>query len=93
MLPHTIAFNAAAVPDLLAPIAGILGGSPGQALHALAERCGAPLRLKDLGLAEADLDRAADLAVLDPYDNPRPLDRRAIRALLQDAFDGKRPGI
>ena len=35
--------------------------------------------------------RAADLAVQNQYPNPRPLEREAIRQLLQDAFDGRRP--
>lgn len=39
----------------------------------------------------ADLDRAADLAVANPYRNPRPVERGALRALLQDAFDGAPP--
>nr|WP_325345724.1 hypothetical protein [Xylophilus sp.] len=45
-------------------------------------------------MREADLDRAADLAVSNPYWNPRgigPAQRAAIRQLLQDAFDGTRP--
>jgi hypothetical protein len=39
-----------------------------------------------------DLDRAADLAVANAYPNPRPLERAAIRALLQRAYDGAPPG-
>ena len=39
----------------------------------------------------SDLDRAADIAVRTPYPNPRPLERGAIRELLQRAFDGVRP--
>ena len=41
-----------------------------------------------------DLDRAADIAVSNPYWNPRPFgpaERGAIRALLQRAFDGDPP--
>jgi hypothetical protein len=38
-----------------------------------------------------DLDRAAMLAVQKPYPNPRPLERAAVRDLLQRAFDGARP--
>jgi hypothetical protein len=37
------------------------------------------------------LDRAADLAVSAPYPNPRPLERTALRALLQRAFEGAEP--
>jgi maleylacetate reductase len=52
---------------------------------------GAPVSLAALGLKAADLDKAADLAVQNPYHNPRPITREGIRALLQDAFDGRRP--
>ncbi len=91
MLPHTAAYNAVAVPDLLAPVAEIFGGSVGGGLWDFAKETGAPLALKDLGLSEADLDRAAELATENPYWNPRPIDRQSIRALLQDAWEGKRP--
>jgi maleylacetate reductase len=52
---------------------------------------GAPLALRDLGLAAGDLDRAADLAVKNPYWNPRPVERETIRALLERAWAGVRP--
>ena len=42
-------------------------------------------------LKAADLDKAADIAVQNPYYNPRPITREGIRALLQDAFEGRRP--
>jgi len=45
-------------------------------------------------MAESDLDRAADIAVSNPYWNPRAIgveQRGEIRQLLQDAFDGVRP--
>jgi hypothetical protein len=44
-----------------------------------------------LGLRAADLDAAADLASRDAYPNPRPVERAAIRGLLQSAFDGNAP--
>ncbi|QND18714.1 maleylacetate reductase (plasmid) [Rhizobium leguminosarum bv. trifolii] len=91
MLPHTAAYNAAAVPELLAPVADIFGGSVGGGLWDFAKQIGSPLELKDLGLTEADLDRASDIATENPYWNPRPIDRQSIRALLQDAWEGKRP--
>jgi len=91
LLPHTAAFNAVAVPELLEPVAELLGGSVGGGLWDLARACGAPLRLADLGLTEADLDRAAEIAVQNPYANPRAFDRADIRSLLQAAWDGARP--
>ncbi|MBX4864356.1 maleylacetate reductase [Rhizobium sophorae] len=91
MLPYTAGYNAVAVPKLLAPVADIFGGSVGAGLWDFARQIGAPLALKDLGLSEADLDRAAGIATENPYWNPRPIDRQSIRALLQDAWEGKRP--
>ncbi|TGP22236.1 MULTISPECIES: maleylacetate reductase [unclassified Mesorhizobium] len=91
MLPYTIGFNAAAVPDLLRPVADIFGGSPGQAFYDFAKTIGAPQALKDFGLKESDLDRAAEIATKSPYPNPRPFDRASIRSLLQSAWQGDRP--
>lgn len=92
LLPHTTAYNEAAVPDLLEPIALVFGQArAGTALWTFARSLGAPLRLADLGLSGADLDRAADIATRNPYANPRPLTRDGLRRLLQDAYDGRCP--
>jgi maleylacetate reductase len=91
LLPHTVGYNAGAVPDLLAPLTAIFGAPAGGGLFDFARSVGAPAALRDFGLAEADLDRAADLAVANPYPNPRRIDRAGIRALLQAAWAGDRP--
>jgi len=92
LLPHTAAFNAVAVPQTLAPVASLLDSSaPGLGLYNLARRIGAPLTLKELGLPEAALDRAAAIAMEQPYWNPRPLSRDGIRALLDHAWHGRPP--
>jgi len=39
------------------------------------------------------LDKAADLATESPYYNPRQPTRQQIRALLEDAFIGRRPDL
>lgn len=89
VLPHAIAYNAQAVADLLQPICDVFGGTnAGQSLHTFANTVGAPMALKDLGLKESNLDRAADLATSKPYPNPRPVERDAIRTLLQAAWAG-----
>lgn len=94
VLPHAIAYNAQAVGDLLQPICDLYGGSnAGLSLHAFAKSVEAPLALRNLGLKESDLDQAADLAVSKPYPNPRPVERDAIRALLQAAWSGDEPVI
>jgi maleylacetate reductase len=91
LLPHTIGFNSAKAADLLAPISQVLGGTPGVALFDFAASLEAPTKLKDFGLGEAELERAADIAVKNPYWNPRPFDRASLLALLRDAWEGRRP--
>jgi maleylacetate reductase len=92
VLPHALAYNAPAVPDVAARIARALGADDGaQGLYDLAKKLGAPLALKDLGMAEAGIEQAADLALQSPYWNPRPLERNAIRNLIARAWAGERP--
>lgn len=93
VLPHVVAFNASAAPEAIARVARALGAAnAASALFDLVGKAGAPTALRDIGMPEAGLDRAADLAVADPYWNPRPIDRAGIRALLDDAWHGRRPG-
>ncbi|MFZ9639581.1 MAG: maleylacetate reductase [Hylemonella sp.] len=92
VLPHALAYNAQQAPQAMARIARALGSaSAAQAVYDLAHDNGAPVALKDLGLTEPDLDRACDLALQNQYPNPRPLERQALRQLLQNAFEGNRP--
>jgi alcohol dehydrogenase class IV len=92
VLPHALAYNAAAAPAAMVRIARALGHEDAaQGVFELARRHGAATSLKALGMPADGLDRAADLAVSAPYPNPRPLERAALRALLQRAFDGLAP--
>jgi maleylacetate reductase len=92
VLPHATAYNRAGAPAAMARIARALDAEDAAGgLYDLAAALGAKLRLSDLGLRESDLDRAADLAVQSPYPNPTPITRERIRALLEDAFNGRRP--
>jgi len=92
VLPHALAYNAAHAPEAMRRIARALGTESAAAgLFDLSQRLGVPVALKDIGMPADGLDRAADLAVQTPYPNPRPLERAAIRELLQHAFDGARP--
>ncbi len=92
VLPHALAYNAKEAPQAMQRIARALGGaSAAQAVYDLAKNNGAPVALKDIGMKEADLDKACDIALQNQYPNPRPLERAAIRQLFQDAFEGVRP--
>ncbi len=73
-------------------IAGALGTDEGpMGLYELGHAVNAKMALRDLGLAESELDRAADLAVQKPYWNPRPVERKAMRELLGRAWAGEPP--
>ena len=97
VLPHVIAFNQSAILDALPRMARALDAptqNPASALYELARVHGAPVSLRDIGMKEGDLDRAAELAVQNPYWNPRaigPDQRDDLRRLLQAASEGRRP--
>jgi maleylacetate reductase len=94
ILPHAFAFNETAAPEASRRVRRALGDagpSGAQALHRLEVALGAPLSLQALGLRASDLDRAAESAIQSPYPNPRAVEKTAVRALLDDAFFGRRP--
>jgi alcohol dehydrogenase class IV len=97
VLPHALAYNARSATAAMRRIVRALGGgdsagtdAPG-AVFDLSRRLGAPASLREIGMPADGLDRAADLAVQTPYPNPRPLERDALRALLQRAYEGRAP--
>jgi maleylacetate reductase len=92
ILPHAVSYNATSAPETMHRVSKALGCShAASGLYDLAVKLKAPLTLKELGMPEMDLDKAADIAVSNPYPNPRPLQRDAIRQLLDDAYHGRRP--
>jgi maleylacetate reductase len=92
VLPHAVAYNAAAAPDAAARIAAALGvENAAQGLFELAGRLGAPRSLAEIGMPQEGIDRAADQAVQAPYWNPRPIEREAIRGLIARAWAGEAP--
>ncbi|OAJ52487.1 maleylacetate reductase [Paraburkholderia ginsengiterrae] len=94
VLPHVAAYNAWAAPDAMASICRALGAEDAaQGLFDLAAQLGIPQSLRELGVNQFDLDRVTDAALTKPYPNPRPLNREAIRALLENAYWGHRPEL
>jgi maleylacetate reductase len=95
ILPHAMAYNAAAAPEAMARIARALGlaqaADAPRGLFELARTLGAPTALAAIGMPADGLDRAAELAAAAPYPNPRPLERAALRSLLQRAYEGQPP--
>lgn len=92
ILPHATAFNATAVAGLLAPVADALNVSDiGKGLFDFATKLGATTSLRDLGMPEDGIAHAADLALANPYWNPKPLQREAMENLIRAAFYGDPP--
>lgn len=92
VLPHAMAYNAAAAPEAMRRIAEALGvdDAPTGMFDLIAGVHG-PTSLRELGMAEPDLPEAARLAVATPYPNPRELTAEGIGELLDAAWHGRRP--
>lgn len=93
VLPHAAAYNAAAAPEAMRRLARALGVEDApRGLYDLAGRIGAPRALRDLGMPREGVARAVDLALANPYWNPRPVERDGLRRLLEAAWEGSPPG-
>ncbi|KIV94180.1 hypothetical protein PV10_01969 [Exophiala mesophila] len=92
VLPHALSYNAPAIPDAMAKLAAVLPGSDGDAtkgLNVLLEKLKVKRALKDYGMKEEDIDKAADIAVSNQYPNPREVQRGPIRELIRRAWAGE----
>lgn len=92
LLAYSVAYNASAAPQGTARVAEALGvGDAAAGIFDLLHEVSAVTNLAQLGLADTDLDRAADIATETPCVNPAPVSRAAVRELLGRAFSGERP--
>ena len=90
ILPHVIYYNREAAPAAIKQVATALGArDAARGMFELTASLGAPTALRDIGMREQDLDRAAEIAVRTPYANPAPVTQAGIRRLLDDAFYGR----
>jgi alcohol dehydrogenase class IV len=93
ILPHVVHYNREAAPEAMRRIADALGTrDAARGAFDLAASLGVPNALRDIGMREQDLDKAAEIAVRTPYVNPAPVTQTGIRRLLDDAFYGRFPG-
>jgi maleylacetate reductase len=93
VLPHVLALNAPAVPDLERRLADALGADSAlRGLLELGRELGAPRSLRELGLGADDVPTAVQ-PVLDaaPPDNPTKLTAENVLALLRAAWSGEDP--
>lgn len=92
VLPHAIAYNAPKIPDVLDKLAGVLSGSEGDAIRGinlLLEKLNVERGLRRFGMKEDDVDKAADIAVSNPYWNPRSIERDALRETIRRCWAGE----
>lgn len=92
VLPHALAYNAPEIQGVMNQLAGALPDSDGDAikgLNALLDSLQVKRGLKEFGMNEEDVDKAADIAVSNPYWNPRKVEREGIRELIRRAWAGE----
>jgi maleylacetate reductase len=90
VLPYVLAWNSAAAPGASRRIATALDAAdPNLGLARLRARLHAPRALRDIGLHEPDVEKAAAIALAAiPASNPRPIDERGLTRLLHAAWAG-----
>ena len=92
VLPHAMRYNEEAAPQAMARICKALQNDNAAAgIYDLEKKLGLPMRLADIGMKEADLERAARIASEAPYPNPRKVEYAPVLELLRDAYQGRRP--
>ena len=96
VLPYATAYNADGAPEAMRALQNALGDPERPAaeqLFALNQRLAIPPSLAALGLTGDDLSRVADEVLEKRYPNPRPVERERLLALLDDALQGRPPGV
>lgn len=95
VLPHVLAYNAPAVPHVIQQLRATLQtDDPAVALYELGRTVSDAVdqySLQSIGMPADGIDHAAELALANPYWNPRSLDRTLIGDLLTRAFHGDAP--
>ncbi|GAB7358284.1 hypothetical protein MBLNU230_g2358t1 [Neophaeotheca triangularis] len=92
VLSHALAYNAPAVPEVMAKLAAVLPESQGDAirgLNVLIGKLGVERSLRSLGLREEDIGKVAELAVERPYANPRAIERVPLEECIRRAWAGE----
>jgi alcohol dehydrogenase class IV len=92
VLPHALAYNAPAIPEVMLKLAEVLPDSEGDAvkgLNVLLGKLGVKRGLKEFGMKEEDVEKAAEIAVSNPYWNPREVESEKIREVIRRAWAGE----
>lgn len=94
ILPHATALITPRAPAAVARLADALGaGDASSGLDALLEHLPLPRSLADLGFPESALDEAAHRVMEGSSGDPLVPGEAEVRAMLDDAFHGRPPGV
>ncbi len=92
LLPHSLAYNYRAAPQAMQRIEASMGTRhAATGLYEFITQLGLPTGLRDIGMQEKDIARVCDVAMAQPYSNPREIERDAIMRLLRRAWEGAMP--
>lgn len=92
ILPHALAYNSPNVPEAMRSLAQVLPESNGDAirgLNVLLDKLGVKRDLKSFGMKEADVQKATEITLSNPYWNPRAIERDPIEEIIRRAWAGE----
>lgn len=94
ILPYATAYNETAAPEAMEKIRDAMGtNSASGGIYDFARLIDVPKSLKELGMRESDLDLAAEETIERTTYNPKKLDKKSVREMLQMAYEGVRPKV
>ena len=92
VLAHSVAFNSDAVPEGTARVAAAMNvDNAAIGIFELLQNVSQKTTLADLGIAHADLQEIAKIAVESPINNPKPVTVDDLVGILNAAFTGAKP--
>ncbi|EME88408.1 uncharacterized protein MYCFIDRAFT_25384 [Pseudocercospora fijiensis CIRAD86] len=92
VLPHALAYNSPNIPEVMRKLADVLPESNGDAiagLNVLLSKLKVKRGLKDFGMMEEDIAKAVDIAVSNPYWNPRAIEKEPLRETIRRCWAGE----
>ena len=92
VLPHALSYNALRVSKVMERLARMLPESDGDAvtgLNVLLDKLEVKCGLKEIGMKEEDIDRAAKIAISRSYWKPREIEPEAVRELIRRVWAGE----
>lgn len=92
LLPHTVAYNTPAIPEPTKDLLEVLPDADGDSikgLNLLLDRLGVKRALKEYGMKEDDIEKAAAITMKHPYANPRKVELEKIQELIRRAWAGE----